>query len=399
MRTNKNLLVDNGLLWFGAAVSIAEIMTGTLLAPLGFTKGVAAILLGHTIGCVLLYFAGLIGTKSGVSAMESVRISFGTKGSHLFSVLNVLQLVGWTAVMIIGGARAMGVIANPVLGLEGELLWCLLIGLFVILWVVVGLKDLGKLNIFAVGGLFVLTIILSTVVFQGGIAKVASGALSFGQAVELSAAMPLSWLPLISDYTRHAKDDKGVPLISTLAYFIGSCWMYIIGLGAVLFTGQSDVAQIMLTAGLGIAGVLIVLLSTVTTTFLDVYSAGVSLANITQKVGEKWVSVLVGIIGTLIAMFTPIEQYENFLYLIGSVFAPMIAILITDFFILKKNSANERINLTNLILWLVGFIIYRQFMTIDTVFGSTLPVMIVISLLCILVNGGKQLCSKKSLEM
>lgn len=399
METNKRFLLNNGLLWFGAAVSIAEIMTGTLLAPLGFAKGVTAILLGHIIGCALLYFAGLIGAKSGLSAMESVRISFGIKGSLIFSVLNVLQLVGWTAVMIIGGARAMGAIANPVLELDGELLWCVLIGMLIILWVVVGIKNLGIINIFAVGGLFVLTIILSTVVFKSGMAGISNGALSFGQAVELSVAMPLSWLPLISDYTRHAKDSKGVTLVSTAAYFIGSCWMYIIGLGAVLFIGNPDIAQIMMSAGLGVAGLLIVLLSTVTTTFLDVYSAGVSFTTITSKIGEKGVAVIVGIIGTLIAMFTPIEQYENFLYLIGSVFAPMIAILITDFFILKKNSADQAMNRTNLILWAIGFIIYRQFMSIDTVLGSTLPVMGIVSLLSILVNGGKQLCLKKSLKM
>src|SRR5690606_38022105 len=114
----------------------------------------------------------------------------------------------------------------------------------------------------------------------------------------------------------------------------GSCWMYIIGAGAAIFAGSSDIARIMMTAGLGLAGVLIVLLSTVTTTFLDAYSAGVSSVNIYGRVNEKWAAAAVCALGTLIAMFTPIEQYEDFLYLIGSVFAPMIAILITDFFIL-----------------------------------------------------------------
>ncbi|MCD7869237.1 MAG: putative hydroxymethylpyrimidine transporter CytX, partial [Enterocloster clostridioformis] len=36
----------NSLIWFGAGVSIAEILTGTYLAPLGFGKGLAAIVLG-----------------------------------------------------------------------------------------------------------------------------------------------------------------------------------------------------------------------------------------------------------------------------------------------------------------------------------------------------------------
>lgn len=396
MENTRTSLSNNGLLWFGAAVSIAEIMTGALIAPLGFSRGVVAIILGHLIGCALLYLAGLIGAKKGLSAMESVRISFGRKGAIIFSLLNVLQLVGWTAVMIIGAARAITVIANPALRLDGELIWCIIIGLLIILWIVIGLKNLGKINVFAVGGLFILTIILSTIVFKGGSVSDFEGTMSFGMAIELSVAMPLSWLPLISDYTRQARNPVGATFISAASYFVGSCWMYLIGLGAALFTGTSDISQIMVAAGLGIAGVLIVLLSTVTTTFLDVYSAGVSFTNITGKINERWVAIIVCILGTLIAIFTPIEQYESFLYLIGSVFAPMVAILITDFFILKKNHTDEALNLSNLLIWVVGFFIYRQLMVIDTVLGSTVPVMVIISVIAIIVNGGKKLCSKAS---
>jgi putative hydroxymethylpyrimidine transporter CytX len=212
--------------------------------------------------------------------------------------------------------------------------------------------------------------------------------MSFGMAVELSAAMPLSWLPLISDYTRSAKKPKAATTVSTLIYFAVSCWMYIIGLGAAIFTGNSDIAQIMLYAGLGIIGVFIIIFSTVTTTFLDAYSAGLSFNTITAKVNGKWIAIIVCVIGTLLAIFTPIEQYQNFLYLIGSVFAPMIAILITDFFILKKDHTKESASIVNLILWAIGFVIYRLFMSVDTVIGSTLPVMIIICILSIMVNGG-----------
>ena len=289
MKSNeKTSLLSNGLLWFGAAVSIAEILTGTFFAPLGFTKGLLAIFIGHVIGCVLLYFAGLIGADRRMSSMESARISFGGRGSILFSVLNVLQLVGWTAVMIIGGAAATGAIANPALHLNDNMIWCIVIGALIILWILVGIKNLGKLNTLAVGLLFILTIILSMVVFNGSSgAPMLVGTMSFGAAVELSVAMPLSWLPLVSDYTRHAQNPRAATLVSTICYFVGSSWMYIIGLGAAIFTSNSDIAQIMLSAGLGIAGVLIIILATVTTTFMDAYSAGVSFNNITRKLNRK----------------------------------------------------------------------------------------------------------------
>ncbi len=390
MEEKKTSVLSNGLLWFGAAVAITEMLAGTFVAPLGFGPGVLAIVLGHVIGCIPLYLAGVIGGKRRLTAMETVRLSFGGKGSILFSVLNVLQLVGWTAVMIITGAQAMDVL----LGSGRTLLWCILIGALIIVWIAIGIKNLGKVNIVAVSGLFALTIVLSFTIFGGGTGAPVAGRMTFGGAVELSAAMPLSWLPLISDYTKHAKRPVGATLASTLAYFAGSCWMYVIGLGAAIFIGNSDIAQVMMAAGLGIAGVLIVVLSTVTTTFLDAYSAGVSFVSIAKKPNEKWVGIIVCVVGMLLAMFTPIAQYENFLLLIGSVFAPMAAILITDVFLLKKDLSYKAFDLTNLTLWAAGFAVYRVFMGIDTPLGSTLPVMVIVAVLCLLVEGGKKLCSR-----
>ena len=94
MGQRRTSLFENGLIWFGAGVSIAEILTGTYFAPLGFGKGVLAILIGHIIGCGLLFLAGLIGGRVRKSAMETVKMSFGQKGSLLFAGLNILQLVG-----------------------------------------------------------------------------------------------------------------------------------------------------------------------------------------------------------------------------------------------------------------------------------------------------------------
>jgi purine-cytosine permease-like protein len=72
--------------------------------------------------------------------------------------------------------------------------------------------------------------------------------------------------------------------------------------------------------------------------------------------------------------------------LIGSVFAPMIAIQITDYFILKKDHMGSKINVINLIIWLAGFIIYRWLMHINTLVGNTLPDMVITIAICILVN-------------
>lgn len=391
MENSKTSIGANGLVWFGAGVSIAEILTGTLIAPLGFTKGFFAILIGHLIGCILLYLAGLIGANTQKSSMETVKNSFGQKGSLLFSLLNVLQLIGWTAVMIVSGSAS----ADSVLKIGGTWVWCLIIGGLIAIWILIGLKNLNKINAIAMASLYLLTIILSTVIFKNTSSTTLSGSISFGSAIELSVAMPLSWLPLISDYTRMAAKPKKATVVSALTYFFVSCWMYVIGMGAAIFTRESDIAKIMLRTGLGVVALIIIVFSTVTTTFLDVYSAGVSSESISKRCKEKPIALLVCIIGTLLAIFTPITQFEGFLYLIGSVFAPMIAILIVDFYILHKDSSNHSYNGLNLFLWVIGFIIYRFFMTIDTPIGNTLPVMFITSGICIIAN---KIISQKNIE-
>ena len=74
---------ENGLIWFGAGVSIAEILTGTYFAPLGFSKAVWAILIGHIIGCSMMFAAGLIGGKARRSSMETVKMSFGIRDPYI----------------------------------------------------------------------------------------------------------------------------------------------------------------------------------------------------------------------------------------------------------------------------------------------------------------------------
>ena len=374
---------ENGLIWFGAGVSIAEILTGTYFAPLGFSKAVWAILIGHIIGCSMMFAAGLIGGKARRSSMETVKMSFGIRGSLLFSLLNIVQLIGWTAIMIYDGALAAGGAWNI-----GHWVWCLIIGALIIVWIIIGIENLGKLNTVAMAALFVLTVILGFVIFGKGSMQVvdSSDAMSFGAAVELSVAMPLSWLPLISDYTREAKKPVQATLTSVLTYGVVSCFMYIIGMGAAIFTGESDIAQIMVKAGLGIAALLIIVFSTVTTTFLDAYSAGISSESIVDGLNGRWVAVAAAVIGTAGAMLFPMDDITDFLYYIGSVFAPMIAIQIADFFILKQDHSKHMVSVKNLVIWLIGFILYRMLMNVDFVLGNTLPDMAITIVICLIAG-------------
>lgn len=159
----KTSTFQNSLIWFGAGVSLAEILTGTSFAPLGMAKGFAAIVIGHIIRRALFFLAGLIGGGTGRGAMETVKMSFGHTGGLLFAFLNVLQLVGWTAIMIYDGALAIGGIFDA-----GHWVWCLVIGGLIIVWILVGITNLGLINKISMAALFLLTLVLCKVIFFSG---------------------------------------------------------------------------------------------------------------------------------------------------------------------------------------------------------------------------------------
>ena len=372
-----------GLIWFGASVSLAEILTGTFFAPLGFEQGLTAILVGHIIGCILFWLVAYVSAKTGASAMGAASRSFGHVGSNLFAVANVIQLVGWTAIMVVSGAAA----ANLLVPLLGEAGWCVIIGALIVFWIAIGVKRMGRAQSFAAVLLLVLTFVASSAVF-GGTPITPSGdeGLSFGAAVELAVAMPLSWLPVVGDYTREAKRPGAGATMATITYFVGSCWMFAIGLGCALFAGSDDIAAVMAQAGMGIVGILVVVLSTVTTTFLDAQSAGVSAESIHPKLNARICGIIAAVVGTALAIFAPVSNFEEFLYLIGSVFAPMAAIVIADYFIGHRDRSDVAVDWRNIVLWVLGFALYRVSLTWDIPCGNTLPVMVVIVLAAFVVE-------------
>ena len=318
---------DYFLLWGGAAVSLAEILAGGILAPLGFLTGFIVIIFGHIIGNTPLALGGVIGSHEGVATMMSTRPAFGMKGSYFPAFLNIVQLIGWTAIMLIICGEAANSIMKEVLGVSQVKLLILVSGIITTAWAVVGHKTWKWLQRISVSALLLLCIIMTYAVFKEGIPEAVENGLSFAVALDLVIAMPISWLPLVSDYSRYAKNTRKCFVGTWVGYFIVSSWMYALGLGAALFIGSAEPVPMMLALGLGIPALIIVFLSTFTTTFLDVYSTCVSALNIWENLDERKGVLMGGAIGTAVALVFPMGQYENFLLLIGSMFCPLFGVV------------------------------------------------------------------------
>ena len=374
---NRTGLFTNMIIWFGVAISVSEIEAGIQIATAAPLNSIwMPLILGHIIGGILLYFVGLIGARLRVNAMESVKPTFGNSGSRFFAALNVMQLIAWVAVLNAQGTLAL-------MGLDIGISFALtsiILAILVAIWVFIGLQRTSKITSIIMAILTILLVILSVrLLGLNGyhlIPAKNSASLTFWNIFEISIAMPISWLPVISDYTKDAESPKKATALSAIAYTVASLWMYFIGI-EIVSIGTADISQAILLSGLGVQGVFILVLSTVTTNFLATNSAGESAKAIFNRIDPKIAGVIVSMLSAVLAISGIMDHYISFLYLISSVFAPMAAVLVVSFYLGKgKNDAKDWY--WNIFSWFVGFVVYQITSGLDSIIlGPTLIAVIV----------------------
>ncbi len=132
MDKRKYGFLDNFAIWFSARISIAKFWADAILvaSPLSLNSKLAliVIILGHLIGNLLLSMVGVMGVVSGLPTMVISRKPLGLRGSHLVSILNYLQLIGWTAMILIVGALAMDNVIKEIIGVNLYSLWIIVLG-------------------------------------------------------------------------------------------------------------------------------------------------------------------------------------------------------------------------------------------------------------------------------
>lgn len=369
---NRTGIFTNAIIWFGVAISVSEIEAGIQIASASPIHSLwTPLILGHLIGGILLFFVGLIGSRLRMNAMQTTTSTFGSYGSKFFAALNVMQLIAWIAVLNAQGATALVGLNLPI----SFAMTCLILAALIAMWVYVGLQRTSKITTVVMLVLTALLAVLSVKFLSinpsAGFTAAAGNSLSFWNVFEISIAMPISWLPVISDYTKDVENPVKATAASAIAYTVASLWMYVIGI-EVAGIGANNIAQAILMAGLGVPGVIVMVLSTITTNFLAANSAGESAKAIYSKLNPKVVGVVVSAMSAVLAISGIMNHYIGFLYLISSVFAPMAAVLLISFYF-DKNQEDVRTWQWNIFAWFSGFLVYQAAGLFDSIFlGPTL---------------------------
>jgi nucleobase:cation symporter-1, NCS1 family len=349
--------LDFAVLWGDLGIGLLVLVSGGLLVPgLGFGAALVAIVLGSVVGVTLLSLGATAGADHGLATMVLFRPVLGVRGSWIPSVLNWLQLVGWTAVELWAMSYVADLVVRESFGLSARPLWLIAaaaVSTGLALWGPVGVIRLWleRFGVWLVGAISiaVTVLVLSADGLAASLSAPGDGSLTFGPALDLVIAMPVSWLPLVADYTRFSSRPRYAFAGTFWGYLVANVWLYSLGAMIVLATnGQPSPAGIatgiLALAGGSIAGILFLVALLVGETdeaFADIYSGAVSLKNAIPKVPQSVLIVGIGAIATVLAGWLSMERYETFLFLIGSVFVPLFGVLIADYFVGRRRRLDE----------------------------------------------------------
>jgi nucleobase:cation symporter-1, NCS1 family len=389
---------DFGVLWGDLSIGLLVLLTGALLVPaLGFPKALAAIAVGSAVGCIPLALVGLAGAREGVPGMVLFRPVLGVEGSYLPSVLNIVQLVGWTGFEFWAMASVADRMSLRLFHASSYWLWLAVVAVVCSVLalggpILVVRRWLERFGAWVVAGVAAwITIRVLTTAHLGTIWRApGQGGFPghFWLAVDLVIAQPVSWLPLVADYNRFARRGVSSAAGTFWGYAVGNAWFYALGALLVLGAGLSDASP----AGLGtaiasLAGGWVVLLALLVgetdEAFADIYSAAVSSQNIEGRIPQRGAILAVAAAGAGLAAWLGLRptvalgNYESFLFLLGSVFVPLFGVFVAEYFVLGRRGAfaddqlfsrangpgrtgvNGRFNPLALVAWASGFLVYQ----------------------------------------
>ena len=375
-------VLDGFLLWANLSVSLLVIVAGAFLVlpasdfglALSLPEAVAAIVAAAIVGNLLLAVGGLIGADARVPTMVLMRAPLGRRGSYLPTGLNVLQCLGWSVFELIVIATGASALSQRVLGFGGVAFWKILFG--VVATILAFLGPVGFVRKYV--RKFAVWIVVASLIYLTwwslhGQRPITlwhrDGAHAFWAGFDLVLASIISWTPLVADYTRFSRSRSAGFWGAGLGYFLPTIPLF--GLGAVIAMSRHiSEAPALLTAiaAGGVASILALLALTVDESdeaFANVYSGAVSLQNLVPQVPQRLLVTGFAAAATAGALIIDLRNYQNFLYLLGSFFVPLFAVLLADWLLAGRHYDRDDVFVVPEIrpemvgAWLVGFTLYQ----------------------------------------
>ncbi|HEY2575868.1 MAG TPA: cytosine permease [Streptosporangiaceae bacterium] len=363
-------MVDQLGLWGNLGVSLLG-FTGAIfvLQPggpgtpeLSLAAGLTAIVVGTLLGTLATALAGLPGARTGAPAMVLLRGLFGARLSYLPTAVNILQCLGWGIFELVTIATAAHTVA-PALPRPA---YVLIAGVITGLLAAHPLGFIRTLRRYVTAAVMIVLAYLFIQLIRHPLPAFGHGSWSgYWAATDTVVAAAISFAPLAADYTRHSRTGRDAVAGAMIGYSIMQILCYVIGLLALLTVARNpgNIYGAFIALPAGTIGFAILAARELDQSFANVYSTAVSTQNLRPLWDRRVLAVSITAATTAGALWLNISDYENFLVLLGSVFVPMSAVLIVDFFAVSAGrwdlSGQARSRWLMLLPWAAGFVTYQ----------------------------------------
>ncbi len=362
--------VDQIGLWGNLGVSLLG-FTGAIfvLQPggagtpvLSLAAGLTAVVVGTVLGTLPVALSALPGTRTGAPAMVLLRGLFGARLSYLPTVLNIAQCLGWGVFELVTIATAAHTVA-PALP---RWAYVTIAGAATAALTIRPLGAIRVLRKYVTGAVLVVLVYLFAALLLHPLPGLGQGTWSgFWPATDTVVAVAISWAPLAADYTRHSRSGRATVTGTMVGYSVTQILCYVIGMLAILTVARNPdhIFGAFIALPAGSIGFGILALRELDQSFANVYSTAASTQNLRPLWDRRVLAIAISVVTTGCALTLNIADYENFLTLLGSVFVPMSAVLIVDFFLLARGrwdlSARAPARWLMLVPWAAGFVTYQ----------------------------------------
>jgi NCS1 nucleoside transporter family len=343
-----------GMIWLAANLVVTTLLTGTLFIPgVDYATALTMIIIGTLAGAIVLTLIGNIGTRSGLPTMALTRGAFGTRGSLLPVVANVIILMGWSWVQAMLAGVTVDYLVASLTGFSSPILFSVLAQTIVVILAIFGHEGIARVEPWLAVAMLVIIAWIFVVAFTT-FSPAEFQAIEVDESIGYSPvivldvviATAISWTVLSADFNRLAKSSKAGILGSGIGYTLSTVISMTLGLtalGYVILSGGEAIPfdPAVIVAEFGAPLAIVIFLSVMATNTMVVYGMVTSVVNARPSGRLRFLPTAlvlgaISIIGsTWLGLLT---QFTNFLVLIGAFFVPVFAIMIVDYYLVKRSA-------------------------------------------------------------
>ncbi len=350
------------LLGFTGAIYVLQPLYPDGSLRLSFVAGVVALVVGTVLGTAAVAVSAVPGARTGAPAMMLLRGLFGVRWSWLPTVLNIVQLTGWTTFELVTISTALDQVVDGV----PRWVWVVLGG---VITTALALRPLGwvrTLRKYVTVLVFAAMLWIAIQLLRQPLDGLGHGSWNgFWLAVDGVVSVAVSWVPVASDYSRHSTSVRATVVGTFTGYTLTQIGCYLVGMIALVGVAAGDPGHVFgafLAIPVGTLAFVVLAAREVDQSFVDTYSAAVSVQNLRPRWDRRALALAVGVVATLLTLTLNIDDYYNFLVLLGSVFVPLLGVFAVDWFASRGGwdlGQDSRSRTLMLLPWVAGFVTYQ----------------------------------------